>query len=331
MTQTPPAQSKGHMRSRAEDTKAGLRPFPAPPGTRPAWPCASSPFALSSHALTKAKMGSHRHSYTPMQTVEASHGVLKPPAASQPIHLRKRALPTATPHGSSPRCCTPWGQAALPAPPSVTYHGGAAIEHRAADLGREVDAHVEAGGRELPAEGGVGHHPQGGAVGAGGAPGAAQSCTGRDPRLGPRAQASVTRGRGAPGDSTAPTSSTQPHQNHHSSEKNQIKPSPYPGHHPGQVPAHQAVRCVAMAEVLLLAVVHGSDFVEQNGPAGSVGVTQGPASLQPSPTALSEQSRARGCPWTLTDGVGAGGLGRGWPERDGRAGPGARHGRVTGW
>lgn len=41
-TQTPPAQSKGLMRSRAENTKAGLRPFPAHPGTRPAWLYASS-------------------------------------------------------------------------------------------------------------------------------------------------------------------------------------------------------------------------------------------------------------------------------------------------
>ena len=73
--------------------------------------------------------------------------------------------------------------------PSATYHWGPAVHHSAADLRREVDAHVHAGGWELPIEGGMRHHPEGGRVGAGHAQRAAESCTRRDPLIGPSRRA----------------------------------------------------------------------------------------------------------------------------------------------
>lgn len=69
--------------------------------------------------------------------------------------------------------------------PSATYHRGPAVHHGAADLRREVDAHVHAGGWELPIEGGMRHHPEGGCVGAGHAQWAAESCMRRDLLMGP--------------------------------------------------------------------------------------------------------------------------------------------------
>lgn len=237
-TQTPPAQSEGHMRSREHQSWA--QAFPCTP-----WDQASlalcSLLAVSSHTSDKGPNGFPQ---TQLHTSGTSRGFSEraeasvsltthPPLEGLPSYSCTIQLKPQMLHGDSAHPGDrEQGQhrPADPASPSVTYHGGAAVEQRAADLGREVDAHVEAGGRELPAEGGVGHHPQGGHVGAGGAQGAAESCTRRDPRLGPgpRARASVTRGRGAPGDCTATPSS--PHSqalklpascsNDNSSEKN---------------------------------------------------------------------------------------------------------------
>lgn len=59
-----------------------------------------------------------------------------------------------------------------------THHGRAAVHHGAADLRRQVDAHVGAGGGELPVDGRVRHHPEGRRVGTGYAQGAAQGWAG---------------------------------------------------------------------------------------------------------------------------------------------------------
>lgn len=112
--------------------------FPCIPWDQPS--LALHKLAVSSPASV-TKMGSHRHSYTPVEPGDASLGALKPPPASHPTHLWKGALPKAAPPGSSPRCCPGTVQtqgtssrASRPPSPSGAYHGGAAVEHSTADL-----------------------------------------------------------------------------------------------------------------------------------------------------------------------------------------------------
>lgn len=63
----------------------------------------------------------------------------------------------------------------LGAPTLRTYHGGASIHHRAADLGGQVETDVGAGHREVPIEGAVGAQAEGCGEGAGQSQGAPQS------------------------------------------------------------------------------------------------------------------------------------------------------------
>lgn len=98
-TQKPPAQSKGHMMTKVPKPQEGTQSLGSCLSPHAQGQCQPSSaqgpcFCFFHMQLTKAKMGSQRHSYTPEGTPPRA---LQPPPAPQPTHLQKGALPMAAP------------------------------------------------------------------------------------------------------------------------------------------------------------------------------------------------------------------------------------------